>query len=86
MNIIESAKVDRITTVGKMLNTTVGGDSMMNVTVSVIEYITGNKKSHTEKDRTVTAEKKVQTNTSGTTENHSKKEVQHNSEEKTKIY
>ena len=86
MNISESAGVDKSTSIGMMHNLFVGGDSMMNVTGNVIEYITGDKKSHTEKERMVTAEKKIQTNTNGSTEHHSKKEIQHNSAEKSKLH
>jgi hypothetical protein len=64
----------------------VGGDSILKVMGNVIERITGDKKAHTEKDRIVTTEKGVETNTTGSTKSHSEKEVHHNSAEKTKLF
>ena len=86
MNIIETAGVDKTASVGMMHNMFVGGNSMLNVAGNHEEYITGDKKSHTEKERVITSEKGIQTNTSGSTKNHSQKEVHHNSAEKSKLF
>jgi type VI secretion system secreted protein VgrG len=49
MNITESAGVDKSTTVGAMLNTFVGGNSMMNVAGMLYELVTGERKSQAKK-------------------------------------
>ena len=86
MNISENAGVDKSTSIGMMHNVFVGGNSMMNVVGNHEEFIKGDKKSHTEKERIVTSEKGIQTNTNGSTKSHSEKEVHHNSGEKTKFH
>jgi type VI secretion system secreted protein VgrG len=86
IDISETAGVNKSTTVGMLHNFFVGGDSILKVMGSVIERITGDKKAHTEKDRIVTTEKGVETNTTGSTKSHSEKEVHHNSAEKTKLF
>ncbi|MCP2025459.1 uncharacterized protein involved in type VI secretion and phage assembly [Flavobacterium sp. HSC-32F16] len=86
MNITETAGADKMSMVGMMLNTTVGGDHMLNVTGNFVEVITGNKNSQIEKDRIKSSNGKIVTNSQGTNEFHSEKEVQNNSAEKTISY
>ena len=84
MNIFESAGMNRTSTVGLLNMLSVGTDFITNVTGKMVEFITGNKESHTEKDRIRTSNGKITTQSSGNHEQHSDKEVQNNSGEKSK--
>lgn len=71
---------------GAILNTNVGGDSMLNVTGSFMENIEGNLESHTEKQRQEVGLKGIDTTSEGGINKHSKKELQNNSAEKSKSH
>ena len=86
LNITESAGVDKSSSVGMMHNMFVGGDSLVNVSGKMIENITGNHESHTEKERVENAKEGVTTSSEGKIEKHSQKEIQNNSAEKSKLF
>ncbi|MEA9412105.1 type VI secretion system Vgr family protein [Flavobacterium sp. PL02] len=86
MSIMESAGADKTTMVAMMLNTSVGGDNMLNVTGNFTENIQGNLESHTEKERQEIAVKGIDTSSEGGINKHSKKEMQNNSAEKSKSH
>ena len=86
MNISESAGVDKSTTVGAMLNTSVGVDYMTNVLGKMTVYVKGNHESHTEQDRKVTSLKGIETNSEKAINHHAKTEIQNNSGEKSKSH
>ena len=86
MNISESAGMNKTSTVGLLNMLSVGTDFITNVTGKMVEFITGNKESHTEKDRTRVTNGKVNSQSNGMHEFHSEKEVQNNSGEKSKNY
>ena len=86
MNISESAGMNKTSTVGLLNMLSVGTDFITNVTGKVVEFIAGNKESHTEKDRTRVTNGKVNSQSNGMHEFHSEKEVQNNSGEKSKNY
>ena len=70
--------------VGMMKNISVGTNFMTNVVGKMVEFITGNKESHTEKDRVRVSNGKITTQSTGSYEQHSEKEIQNNSGEKSK--
>ena len=86
VNISENAGVDKSTSIGMMHNVFVGGNSIMNVTGNLSEFITGNVESHTEKERTHISEGKVTSQSTGTHEQHAKKEIKNNAAEKSKLF
>lgn len=86
MNIVESAGVDKTTTVGMTHQLSVGANYMVNVVGKMIEYVKGNIESHTDEGRQETGVKGVDTNGEGAINNHSQKEIQNNSSEKTKFH
>jgi type VI secretion system secreted protein VgrG len=86
MNISESAGVDKTTTVGMLHQLSVGANYMVNVVGKMIEYVKGNIESHTDEGRQETGVKGVDTNGEGAINNHSQKEIQNNSSEKTKFH
>jgi hypothetical protein len=65
MNISESAGMNRTSTVGLLNMLSVGTDFITNVTGKMTEFITGNKESHTEKDRLRVANGKITNQKSG---------------------
>jgi type VI secretion system secreted protein VgrG len=69
-----------------MLNTFVGGSSMMNVVGDMTEYIAGNVESHTEKDRLTNSKEGMESTTEGEIAKHSQKEIKMNSAEKAKLF
>jgi type VI secretion system secreted protein VgrG len=86
MNIVESAGVDKTTSVGMIHQLSVGANYMVNVVGKMIEYVKGNIESHVDEDRQETGIKGVDTNGEGAINNHSQKEVQNNSSEKTRFH
>ena len=87
MNISESAGVDKSTSIGMMHNVFVGGNSMMSVTGTLTEYIEGDVHSETTKGKTtVNTDAGMETSSQGTISKNSKKEVQVNSAEKSKLF
>ncbi len=72
--------------VGMLNMLSVGTDFITNVVGKMTEYITGNKESHTEKDRTRVTNGNINVQSQGMHEQHSEKEVQNNSGEKSKNY
>ena len=81
MNISESAGMNRTSTVGLLNMLSVGTDFITNVTGKMTEFITGNKESHTEKDRLRVANGKITNQSDGVFEQHSQKEIKNNSGE-----
>jgi len=86
MNISEIAGMNRNSNVGMLNMLSVGTDFITNVTGEMVEYIQGNKESHTDKDRVSTSNGKITSQSVGNHEHHSDKEVQNNSGEKSKNY
>jgi type VI secretion system secreted protein VgrG len=86
MNISESAGVNKSTNVGMLHNMFVGGNSLMNVKGSHDEIIMGDKKTHTEKDMTISNKDGLTYNTEGEIAKHSKKSIGVNSAEKSKLF
>ena len=86
MNISETAGMNRNSSVGMLNMLSVGTNFITNVTGEMVEYIQGNKESHTDKDRVRTSNGKISTQSVGNYEQHSDKEVQNNSGEKSKNY
>ena len=86
MNISETAGMNRNSNVGMLNMLSVGTNFITNVTGEMVEYIQGNKESHTDKDRVRTSNGKISTQSVGNYEQHSDKEVQNNSGEKSKNY
>ena len=84
MNISESAGMNKTSTVGLLNVLSVGTDFITNVTGKMVEFITGNKESHTEKDRKRVANRKISVQSNDVYEQHSKKNVKNNSGEKSK--
>jgi len=85
-NISESVGMNKTSSIGMLNMLSVGTDFITNVTGKMVEFITGNKESHTEKDRTQITNGKVSSESKGMHEFHSEKEVQNNSGEKSKNY
>ncbi|WP_347220027.1 phage baseplate assembly protein V, partial [Chryseobacterium sp.] len=79
-----SVGMNQTESVGMMKNLSVGSNFMTNVVGKMIEFITGNKESHTEKDRVRTSNGKITSQSVGTHEHHSEKDVHNNSAEKSK--
>uniref|UniRef100_UPI0037502B0F phage baseplate assembly protein V n=1 Tax=Flavobacterium sp. TaxID=239 RepID=UPI0037502B0F len=86
LNISENAGVDKSTSIGMMHNVFVGGNSVMNVTGTLTEYIEGDVHSETKKERTHISEGKVTSQSTGTHEQHAKKEIKNNAAEKSKLF
>ncbi|MEN4760009.1 phage baseplate assembly protein V [Chryseobacterium sp. C39-AII1] len=86
MNISEIVGMNRSGSVGMLNTLNVGTNFITNVTGEMVEYIQGNKESHTDKDRVSTSNGKITTQSTGNYEQHSDKEVQNNSGEKSKNY
>lgn len=86
VNITETAGVDKFLSVGMILNTSVGGNSIMNVVGDLTEYIAGNVESHTEKDRVTNSTGGMEYSTEGEIAKHSQKEIKMNSAEKAKLF
>ncbi|EJL74236.1 type VI secretion system Vgr family protein [Chryseobacterium populi] len=84
MNISEIAGMNRNSNVGMLNMLNVGTNFITNVTGEMVEYIQGNKESHTDKDRIRTSNGKILAQSAGNHEQHSDKEVQNNSGEKSK--
>jgi len=72
--------------IGMLKKLTVGADFMTNVVGRMVEFIKGNKESHTEKDRLRITNGKIVAQSEGTHEHHSKKEIQNNSGKKSINY
>ena len=86
INISESAGVNKATTIGAIHSMFVGGDSMLNVMGKLTEMIEGDMISETKKERTLSSNGKIISQSEGTHEQHSKKEIQNNSAEKSKMF
>ena len=86
LNISENAGVDKSSSIGMMHNVFVGGNSMMNVTGTLTEYIEGDVHSETKQERTHVSEGKVTSQSTGTHEQHAKKEIKNNAAEKSKLF
>ncbi|MEY8762021.1 phage baseplate assembly protein V, partial [Chryseobacterium tongliaoense] len=86
MNISETAGMNKNTSVGMLNMLNVGTNFITNVIGKMVETIQGNKESHTEKDRIRVSNGKITSQSTGTIEQHSDKEVQNNSGEKSKNY
>ena len=84
MNKSTNVTMNNSQSVGMLNMLSVGTDFITNVMGKMTEFITGNKESHTEKDRTRVAKGKIVTQSTGTHEHHSEEEVQLNSAEKSK--
>ena len=69
-----------------MMETYVGGNNIMNVTGNLSEFIGGNVESHTEKERISISKGEVLSQSTGKFEQHSQKEVENNSAEKSKTF
>lgn len=83
-DITENAGMNKTTSVGMLNMLSVGTDFITNVTGKMVEFITGNKESHTEKDRTRVANGRISVQSNDVYEQHSKKNVKNNSGEKSK--
>uniref|UniRef100_UPI00286BCA75 type VI secretion system Vgr family protein n=1 Tax=Flavobacterium sp. TaxID=239 RepID=UPI00286BCA75 len=86
VNISENAGVDKSTSIGMMHNVFVGGNSVMNVIGKLTEYIEGDVHSETKQERTHISEGKVTSQSTGSHEQHSKKEIKNNAAEKSKLF
>lgn len=84
MNKTTSVTMNNTQSVGMLNMLSVGTDFITNVVGKMTEFITGNKESHTEKDRTRVANGKITTQSEGLHEHHSGEEVRNNSAEKSK--
>lgn len=73
MNKSDSITMNHTESVGMMKNISVGANFMTNVVGKMVEFITGNKESHTEKDRVRTSNGKITSQSIGTHEHHSEK-------------
>ncbi|MET2996912.1 type IV secretion protein Rhs, partial [Flavobacterium columnare] len=78
--------INKNETIGAMKNTTVAMDMMTIVTGKLTEIIDGDMVSETKKERILSSNGKIVSQSEGTHEQHSKKEVQNNSAEKSKIF
>ncbi|WP_292010906.1 phage baseplate assembly protein V [Chryseobacterium sp.] len=81
MNISETAGMNKNTNIGMLNMVNVGTNYITNVVGKMVEYIQGNKESHTDKDRVRVANGKIISQSVGTHEHHSEKEIQNNSGE-----
>lgn len=82
MNISESAGMNKTSTVGLLNMLSVGTDFITNVTGKMVEFITGNKESHTEKDRVRIANGAITTQSKGNYAQHSEDIVENMSANK----
>lgn len=82
MNKSDTITMNHTESVGVMKNLSVGSNFMTNVMGKMVEYIKGNKESQIEKDRIKDSKGQIVTQSKGTNEFHSEKEVQNNSAEK----
>ena len=86
MNKSDSITMNHTESVGMIKNLSVGGNFMTNVIGKMVEFIKGNKESQVEQDRIKNSNGKIVTQSQGTNEFHSEKEVQNNSAEKSLNY
>ena len=84
MNSTETVGMNKTVGVGMVNMLNVGMDFMTNVVGKMVEFITGNKESHTEKDRLRVANGKITVQSNDVYEQHAKKVVKNNSGEKSK--
>ncbi|MDR2235551.1 MAG: phage baseplate assembly protein V [Chryseobacterium sp.] len=84
MNVSETVGMNKNTSVGMLNMVNVGTNFITNVVGKMVEMIQGNKESHTEKDRVRTTNGSVTAQSKGTYQQHSEKDVQNNSGEKSK--
>jgi uncharacterized protein involved in type VI secretion and phage assembly len=84
MNQSNTVGMNQTEMVAMVKNLAVGTDFTTNVMGKMVEFIQGNKESHTEKDRVRVTNGKIIAQSKGTHELHSEKEVQNNSGEKSK--
>ena len=82
MNITESTGMNKTSTVGLLNMLSVGTDFITNVTGKMVEFITGNKESHTEKDRVRIANGAITTQSKGNYAQHSEDIVENMSANK----
>lgn len=73
MNKSTNVTMNNSRSVGILNMFSVGKDFITNVVREMIEFITGNKESHTEKDRTRVAKGKINTQSEGMYEQHAKR-------------
>ncbi|MFH7017533.1 type VI secretion system Vgr family protein [Flavobacterium sp. FlaQc-47] len=83
-HIAETAILNKTTTIGGGLNTSVTGSNSLKVDGDFYEQIDGNFHSHTEKDRNEIGQNGVVTSSENDLKNHSKNIIQHNSGEGTR--
>lgn len=86
MNSSQSIGMNKTTSVGMLNILSVGTDFITNVVGKMVEFITGNKESHTEKDRVRSVNGNINIQSNGTIEQHAKKEVQNNSGENSNFH
>jgi len=86
MNASENVGMNKTTSIGLVNLLNVGADFMTNVVGKMVEFVSGNKESQIEKDRIKTSSGKIITESQGTNEFHSEKEIQNNSAEKSKLF
>ena len=86
MNASENISMNKTTSIGLVNLLNVGADFMTNVVGKMVEFVSGNKESQIEKDRIKTSSGKIITESQGTNEFHSEKEIQNNSAEKSKLF
>ena len=86
MNASENISMNKTTSIGLVNLLNVGADFMTNVVGKMMEFVSGNKESQIEKDRIKTSSGKIITESQGTNEFHSEKEIQNNSAEKSKLF
>lgn len=81
MNKSTSVTMNNTQSVGMLNMLSVGTDFITNVVGKMTEFITGNKESHTEKDRIRVSNGKITNQSQGVFEQHSQKEIRNNSAE-----
>ena len=86
MNKIESVTLNYTENVGAMKNVGVIGNFFTNVTGTLTHYVKGDMETYGEKEHKLTSLKGVEVNSQGIVAQHSEKEVQNNSGEKSKNY
>ena len=86
MNSTETIGMNKTVGVGMVNMLNVGMDFMTNVVGKMVEFITGNKESHTEKDRLRVTNGKTTSHSEENHEQHSANEVHNNSPENSKNF
>ena len=84
LNILESAGVDKTTTVGRIMNTNITGNSFLHVGGNYDANIEGDFNSDYKKDHNIISNGKIISNSEQSHEINSKKDIKNNSSEDTK--